>query len=97
MSADQDPLDRGLPIPRIEVYQYLGYSIGFTGERSLLWKCEIVNASGEREFGGPWVSEGLGSLNKKRAERDAVTWQRRTAWPIFDLGRQEQHDEPPKG
>ncbi len=86
-----------LPTPRIEVIQYNGFNGGFARERTLLWKCVIVNASGKREFGGDWMSDGLGYLDKKYAEQDAEKWRVRTLWPVFDLGRQPQHDEVPKG
>lgn len=48
----------------------------------------IVNASGRREFGGNWMAEGHGTIDKRYAERDAETWRERTLWPVFDLGRQ---------
>lgn len=86
-----------LPVPRIEVLQYNGFNGGFARERILLWKCVIVNASGQREFGGDRMSEGHGNVAKKYAEQDAEKWRVRTLWPAFDLGRQPQHDEAPKG
>lgn len=86
-----------LPVPRIEILQYNGFNGGLARERTLLWKCVIVNASGQREFAGDWASEGHGTLDKKYAERHAEKWRVRTLWPVFDLGRQHQHDEAPRG
>lgn len=86
-----------LPVPRIEVYQYLGYHGTFARERKLLWRCDIVNFSGKREFAGSWMSEGYGTLEKDYAEQYAAEWKDRTGWPVFDLGRQEARDDKPRG
>jgi hypothetical protein len=86
-----------LPIPRIEILQYYGFNGGFARSRTLLWKCVIVNASGQREFGGDWMSGGRGYPVKEYAEQDAEKWRKRTLWPVFDLGRQPKHDEAPRG
>jgi len=43
------------------------------------------------------MSEGLGAIDKKYAEEDAEKWRERTLSPVFDLGRQPQHDEAPRG
>ena len=88
--------DDKLPVPRIEVLQYNGYNGSFARERTLLWKCVIVNASGRREHGGDWMSEGHGYVDRRYAEQDAQTWRARTLWPVFNLGRQPQHDDTPK-
>jgi len=80
-----------LPIPRIEVLQYNGYNGGFAIQRVLLWRCDVINASGIREV------DIEGNTNKRYAVMDADIWKKRTLWPVFDVGRQPLHDETPRG
>lgn len=79
----------------IEVYQYLGYNGGFARERTLLWKAEIVNAKGARRNcdDNSWH----GHPDKKYPMRDAEWWSDFLGWPIVDLGRIRERDDPPKG
>ena len=82
-----------LPIPRIEVSQYNGYNGGFAVQRKLLYRCDIIGVNGTREHVG-----GMhGHTDAQYAERDAALGQERTGWPIFNLGRQEARDDPPRG
>jgi len=88
--ADKKIMEQ-LPVPRIEIYQILGYNGGFAITRILLWRCDIVNASGKRETGS------LRSIEKIYAKEAANEWKERTHWPVFDLGRQESYDDYPRG
>jgi hypothetical protein len=77
----------------IYVYQYNGYNGGFARKRTLLWRCTLIGANGEKKFGGDWMSEGSGNSDKKYAEQDAKRWSNFLAWPVIDLGRNESFDE----
>ena len=81
----------------IYLYQYNGYNGGFAQRRILLWRCTLVGANGEKEFGGSWMSEGTGNVNKEYAERDAARWAEFLGWPVVDLGRSEDFDDSPRG
>jgi len=77
----------------IYVVQYLGYNGGFARYRQPLWKCVVVGANKEERFGGSWMSEGTGTIEKAYATAAAKSWSGFTGWPIVDLGRDEAYDE----
>lgn len=79
--------------PRIEVLQYLGYNGEYAQKRELLWRCDIVGVSGERERGGKWMDDARGHPDKKYALQDAATWHKRTGWKVLDWGRCSDQDE----
>jgi hypothetical protein len=81
----------------IYVYQYNGYNGGFAQRRSLLWRCTLIGANGEKKFGGSWMSENTGNVSRHYAERDAAQWAEFLGWPVVDLGRYESFDDKPRG
>lgn len=83
-----------LPTPRIEVFEYLGYNGGFARVRIPLFKCVVVGANGVRRLSNPNTWHGYS--DREYAQRDAIEWAEFTAWPVFDLGRQETRDDPVK-
>lgn len=83
-----------LPVPRIEVFQYLGYNGGFARERQLLWYCNIIGVNGEKRH--PDQNTWHGNSERKYADRSANDWRTFTGWPVIDRGRVKAFDDPIK-
>lgn len=90
--ADNDTSE--LPTPRIEVFEYLGYNGGFARERIPLFKCVVIGANGTRRPSNPNTWHGYS--DPQYAQRDAQEWSEFTDWPVFDLGRRSDRDDPVK-
>lgn len=94
VSRSQETKPETPPIPRVEVYQYLGYNGGFARERILLWVCDVIGVSGERRRA--CAASWHGNPDKVYALRHAAEKHAFNGWPVFDIGRQEQRDDKPK-
>lgn len=89
-------IEKSLAFPRIEIFQYEAFNGTFARERSLLWNCEIVGANGRRRNCEDQMIGWRGHTCKAHAERYAKIWSEFTGWPIVDLGRAENRDDPEK-
>lgn len=91
--GDQSDRSTELPVPRIEVYQRLAYNGGFAVTRKLLWHTRLIGVNGQPRTVDQmqWWS---GSEDRQYADGAALDWHEFSGWPIVDLGRAENLDQP---
>ena len=71
--------DSLLPVPRIEVVEFMGKNGGFAIHKQRMYKCVAVGVSGKRE--------GYGYTDQKYATEEANEWRLLTGWPVFFVKR----------